>query len=73
MSGVSEQVAWKLIKQDNEGKRTLRRVHPVGEFVAGRAKMQVLEGLANAGVECSCLGEPLPAAILMPEVDNGLR
>lgn len=70
MTGAAEGVARKLVQQDQQGQRALRRLRPGIQRPSGRGMVCDLEPLAEQGVESLVPGEPLRRSGLFPEGDD---
>ena len=70
MARAAEGVARKLVQQDQQGQRALRRLRPVIQRPPGSGMVCDLESLAEQGVESLVFGEPFRGAGLFPEGDD---
>ena len=70
MARTAECVARKLVKQDQQGQRALRRRGPGIQRPPGSSMVPRLEPLAEQGVESLVPGEPLRRSGLFPEGDD---
>lgn len=68
-----EAVPRKLVQQDQQRQRALRRLRPVIQLAPGRGDMGVMEAPPELGVKGVVLGEPLRRTGLFPEGDDGGR
>lgn len=67
---AAEGVARKLVQQDQQGQRALRRPGPVIQLPPGSGEMRRLEPFPEQGVESVVLGEPLGWSGVFPEGDD---
>ncbi len=70
MARAPEHIARKLVQQDQQGQRPLRRFRPGIQLAPRRREMGVPESAPEAGVEGVILGEPFAGARLFPEGDD---
>ena len=73
MPRAPEHIARKLVQQDEQGQRTVRRLCPSVQLATGGGEMRVPETAPETGVEGVILGEPFAWAGLFPEGDDGGR
>ncbi len=70
MARAAEGVARKLVQQDQQGQRALRRLRPGIQRPPGSSMVRRLEPLAEPGIESLVPGEPLRWSGFFPEGDD---
>lgn len=70
MRRAAEAVSGKLVQQDQQRQRPLRRLGPLIQFAPRGGDMGVMEAPPELGVEGVVLGEPLFRPGLFPEGDD---
>ena len=70
MTGTPEHISRKLVQQDQQGQRALRRLRPEIQLPPRGGMVCDLEPVPEQGVESLVPGEPLRRSGLFPEGDD---